>query len=815
MNYKTEKNGVRLWDEKRGQEILVEAVREDVIRVRQAVGKVKDMPSLLVEKTCLSGEKPEMSVREDGENIVLALKKLTAEISAGTGAVTWKMSGSGKKLLAENGRSLVEKPVYKYTTGGEAPVIDRVKTVDGERNFIRNLRKVEDRKAYRAKLNFLFEKEEKLYGLGQAEEGIYDLRHHTQYLYQHNMRIPMPMFYSGNGYGVFVDCTSLMTFQDDENGSYLFLDTVEQIDYYVIAGPTPDEVIDGFRFLTGRAAMLPDWAFGYIQSKEQYYSAKELAGVIERYRELEVPIDCVVQDWNSWDAGNWGEKILDKERYGDMEECAEKIHRMHGHTMVSVWPNMNSGGKNHTEFTEAGLMLNDYATYDAFSEAGREMYWKQAKEGLFDRGFDSWWCDSTEPFSGPDWGGEEKREPWERFMLVGEEHKKYLDAERANVYALMHAKGIYENQRRDCGEKRVLNLTRSGYASGQKYGAVLWSGDITATWDTLKKQITEGLNMGLSGYPYWTLDIGGFFTVRENWQGRGCGCHNDPTPKWFWRGDYEEGVKDRGYRELYVRWLEFGTFLPMFRSHGTDTPREIWNFGEKGTPFYDAIEKFIRLRYSLMPYIYSLAGAVRLENATIMRSLFFDFGEDERTYEIKDEFLFGKNILVCPVTEPMYYTAGDREMEGAKRSRTCYLPAGADWIDFWSGEYLTGGQSIERQAPLDQIPLFVKAGSILPVKEGMQYVGDRKDEPVILRIFPGRDGCFTLYEDEGDNYLYEEGEYQTILFEWKDAENILSIGEKNGDYAGCPSERTFVVRRNGQEDIAVRYQGREMEVEVR
>lgn len=814
MLYGVKENRLYLQDEKRNEEILIEAVRDDMIRVRQGKGRVKDVPSFLVEEKVFSGKKPEMRIKKEEDSVTLCLRKLTAKVSVKTGIVTWSMSESGKKLLTENGRSLVEKPVYKYTTDGEAPVIDRVKTVDGERNFIKNLKKVEDRKAYRGKLHFLFEEEEKIYGLGQAEEGIYDLRHHTQYLYQHNMRIPMPMFYSSNGYGVFADCTSLMTFNDDENGSYLFFDTVEQLDYYVIAGPTPDEVIDGFRFLTGKASMLPKWAFGYIQSKEQYYTAKELTEIIARHRELQVPIDCVVQDWNTWEPGNWGEKILDQERYGDMEECAEKIHEMHGHTMVSVWPNMNSGGKNHTELLEAGFMLNDYATYDAFSEEGRRMYWKQVKEGLFDKGFDSWWCDSTEPFSGPDWGGEEKREPWERYMLVGEEHKKYLDAERANIYALMHAKGIYENQKKDCGEKRVLNLTRSGYASIQKYGAMLWSGDITATWETMRKQITEGLNMGLSGYPYWTLDIGGFFVLYENWQGRGCGCNNDPTPKWFWRGDYEEGVKDLGYRELYVRWLEMGTFLPMFRSHGTDTPREIWNFGEKGTPFYDAIEKFIKLRYRLMPYIYSLAGAVRLENATIMRSLFFDFGADPETYKIRDEFLFGKNILVCPVTEPMYYRAGSEELRETRKSRICYLPAGAGWIDFWSGEYFAGGRSIERQTPLDQIPLFIKAGTILPMKEGMQYAEDREKEPVILHIFPGADGSFTLYEDEADNYRYEEGDYQTVLLTWNDAEKILTIGRKKGDYAGCPKEREFVIRKNGQEDFTVRYQGEKMEISV-
>ena len=254
-------------------------------------------------------------------------------------------------------------------------------------------------------------------------------------------------------------------------------------------------------------------------------------------------------------------------------------------------------------------MLDDMSTYDAFDAEAREIYWQQAKAVLFDGGFDAWWCDSTEPFSGPDWGGEQKREPWERFQLVGGEHKRFLDPERANLYALAHARGIYENQRRETEEKRVMNLTRSGYAGSQRYGAVLWSGDTAARWSVMRGQIAEALSMAASGYPWWTLDIGGFFVVRENWRARGCGCENDPTPKWFWTGDFEAGIGDMGFRELYVRWLQFGCFLPMFRSHGTDAPREIWNFGQKGDAMYDAIEKFIRLRYRLMPYIYSLAGA--------------------------------------------------------------------------------------------------------------------------------------------------------------------------------------------------------------
>ena len=308
----------------------------------------------------------------------------------------------------------------------------------------------------------------------------------------------------------------------------------------------------------------------------------------------------------------------------------DEIHAMHAHAMVSVWPNMNQGTADYEEFAAAGWLLNDLATYDAFNPEARAMYWRQAKRELFDGGFDAWWCDSTEPFSGPDWGGATLREPWERFQLVGGEHKKFLDPEKANLYAVAHAKGIYENQRRDAPDRRVLNLTRSGYVSSQRYGAVLWSGDISARWDVMKKQIAEALNMAASGYPWWTLDIGGFFVVRDNWRARGCGCDTDPSPKWFWRGDFEDGVNDPGYRELYVRWLQFGCFLPMFRSHGTDTPREIWNFGSPGEPFYDAIAETIRLRYRLMPYIYSLAGGVWRDNGMMVRPLLFDFPEDRR-----------------------------------------------------------------------------------------------------------------------------------------------------------------------------------------
>ncbi len=756
-------------------------ITEEIIRCTAAKKEVNtEAESLIIEKK--DYPTVNFTIEESETKVILKTSKIWAEVGLHTGAITWRHS-NGTLWLEERGKELTEIDVVKYTTGGEEPIIKRVKTVDGERNFIQNLQEEVCRKAFRARLFFHWQEDEEIHGLGQAEEGIYNYRGHNQYLYQHNMRIPMPVFTSTQGYGILVDCCSLMTFNDEGKQSYLFLDTVDQIDYYFLGGETMDGIIRGYRYLTGKAQLLPKWAYGYVQSKEQYYTDQELVDIVKHYRNLEVPLDCVVQDWNTWEPGNWGEKIVDKSRYGNLKKCMDEIHDMHAHTMVSVWPNMNAGGKNHQEFFDAGYLLNDYSTYDAFNENAREMYWKQAKEELFDGGFDSWWCDSTEPFSGPDWGGEVKKEPWERFVLVGNEHKKYLDADKANAFALMHAKGMYENQRKDRDDMRVLNLTRSGYASGQKYGAMLWSGDTCASWDNFKIQIVEGLNMGLSGYPYWTLDIGAFFTVDDKWQNRGCGCNTNPNPLWFWQGKYNEGVKDKGYCELYTRWLELGAFLPMFRSHGTDTPREIWNFGEKGSMFYDAIEKFIKLRYQLMPYIYSMAGAVHFEDYTMMRSLIFDFPQDKEARRIENEFMFGPSLLICAVTEPMYYEVDSVEINREKKW-TCYLPDGCQWYDYWTNERYEGGQYVTVDAPIDRMPIFVKAGAILPTAEGLQYAEQKPEAPMKIVVYPGVNGSFKLYEDEGNNYHFEQGAYAVTTFHWDEENQRLLEEPRQGYYPG-------------------------------
>lgn len=781
-------------------------IRKNIVRCTYSKKPIKKTESLLIEKGITDRELPITTINESEEYIYISTTDIQVEIKKKTGVISWK-TGKGEKLLLQEGsKEFSYVPIVKYTTGKETPIIERKNMVDGERNFIKNLKEVVDHEALQGRIYFEFQKEEGIFGLGQAEEGVYNYRNHIQYLYQHNMRIPMPMFVSSNGYGIVFDACCLMTFHDVDNESYMFFDAIEQLDYYVVQGNSLDDIISGFRYLTGKATMLPKWSFGYIQSKEQYYTADELADVIRRYRELQIPIDCVVQDWNSWESGLWGQKSVDKIRYGNLQEKITEIHEMNAHTMVSVWPNMHSESENYKEMSQAGNLLHDLSTYDAFSEKARKMYWKQAKEGLFNLGFESWWCDSTEPFSGPDWCGAIKREPWERYYIVGKEHKKYIPAECANVYSLLHAKGIYENQRDDTEDIRVLNLTRSGYASGQKYGAMLWSGDTTASWEVMKKQITEGLNMAMSGYPYWTLDIGGFFTVGEKWQNRGCSCNTISEEKWFWKGKYDDGVKDKGYCELYTRWIQFGAFLPMFRSHGTDTPREIWNFGEPGTIFFDSIEKYIKLRYKLMPYIYSLAGDVVQRNGTIMRSLLFDFSHDMKAKTMSEEFFFGKSLLVCPVLKPMYYKE-DNEVIVVEKKWNCYLPSGADFYDFWDGTFYNGGREICVNAPIDVMPIFVKAGSIIPMKSDLQYALEENGKPLEIHVYTGQDAKFTLYEDSGNDYMYEKGEFAEIDFEWNEREKTLIIHERQGSYRGMANEQCMHIFVNQNMVKEVTYNG--------
>ncbi len=687
----------------------------------------------------------------------------------------------GEVILKETGHGLAEKKIYRYFVDGE-PVVKYKQTANGQVAYIENAVEEFAGTAYEGKIVFSVTEDEGIYGLGQHEDGIYNYNGKQEYLFQTNMKISVPFLLSSRNYGILIDTESAVIF-DCKHGKMTFtIDTTNELSYYVITGSNFEEIISDLRSLTGRAPMLPRWTFGYVQSKERYNSSEDLISTVSEFREYGIPIDCIVQDWFTWEEGLWGEKRVDKKRYPDLKGLVDRLHEEKVKLMVSIWPNMAEGGSNLKEMKEKGLLLPNSTTYNAYDEDGREVYWKQCQEEWFSAGADAWWCDNAEPFSDVDWNGETKRPDELRHQLIIEESKIHMDWTRVNSYGLYHAKGIYENWRKTNNEKRVTNLTRSSYISGQRYGTVLWSGDISANWSTLRRQIAEGIKISMSGIPYWTLDIGAFFTVKDKYKNRGCNCSETTNKLWFWDGDYNEGVNDAGYRELYVRWLQLGAFLPMFRSHGTDTPREPWNFGSPGDIFYDTILKFIKLRYRILPYIYSTAAAVYQSNTTIMRSLLFDFAQDENVKESSDSFMFGRAFLVCPVTEPMYYEANSELLSNTEKTKQVYLPKGAGWYDFWTNTFYEGGQTVTCKATLDILPLFVKAGSIIPVSEPLMYADEKKGEISEVVIYGGQDGEFTLYNDEGDNYSYENGNYSMIPLSYNGHSKTLLFGKSRGKY---------------------------------
>lgn len=765
--------------ETRGRFLELRAISDCIVRVRYApTPEFSKKQSLMIDN--ISTVAVSTDLRETADALLFSTPKLLIRINRETGALTW-LDHSGQILTKEpdrGGKTLAPVDVV-VSVFDETAAPQLRKDADGVHAYIPAARQVIDRGAFHTKLEFEWMPDEAIYGLGSHEEGMLNLRDQHQYLYQQNMKVVIPALVSTRGYGILFDSYSWMTFHDDAFGSYLWADVNTELDYYFIYGPEFDQIVQNIRLLTGKVPMLPRWAFGYIQSKERYVSQAELIEVVREYRERKLPLDCIVLDWKSWPNDLWGQKTFDPERFPDPKGMMVDLHRLDARLMISLWPNMNPGGDNWREMREAGCLLGNQATYDAFQGKARELYWKQINDGLFTHGVDAWWCDCTEPFQA-DWTGTFKPEPEERLRINTDEAKKYLDPEYINAYSLLHSQGIYEGQRRTSPDKRVVNLTRSAYAGQQRYSTITWSGDVSATWDTLRRQIADGLNFCATGLPYWTVDIGAYFVK------------NDPA-LWFWNGDFDSGVEDLGYRELYVRWFQYATFLPVFRSHGTDTPREVWRFGEPGEIFYDTLVKFLRLRYRLMPYIYSLAGLVTHDDYTLMRALPFDFRCDPSTYDIRDQYMLGPALLVSPITQPMYYGAKSTPLEGTQKSRQVYLPEGTAWYDFWTSKQYAGGQIIIADAPLDTVPLYVRAGSIIPVGPDIQHTGEGQNAPIRLHVYPGYDGHFTLYEDEGDNYNYELGRFATIHISWNETARRLTLHARQGNYPGMPPSREFRV----------------------
>ena len=706
---------------------------------------------------------------EDGQNFYVLTDIVEVAINKATFAITYSNS-NGDLILKETPQKagrLEEIDLVKSKFDKDQDLQMEV-TVDGLRMKNNSVETYVDRTSYHAKIAFDWQDDEALYGLGSHEDGIMNLRGTHQYVYQQNMKACVPMLVSSKMYGILFDNYSLMTFHDDMYGSYVWMEYADQLDYYFIYGEDARGITKGYQLLTGAVPMLPKWAFGYVQSKERYVDAQELVAVVKEYRDRQIPLDCIVLDWRSWEGDLWGEKVFDKSRFPDPIDMVDKIHAMHARLMISIWPNMAPGGTNSAEMLEHGYMLGNRSTYNAFLEDARNLYWKQASEGLFSSGLDAWWCDCTEPFEG-DWKGTMKPEPEARIGVNCDEARRYLDPAYISAYSLLHSKGIYDGQRKTKDGKRVVNLTRSSYAGQHRYSTITWSGDTAASWDTLKKQIPAGLNFCVTGEPFWTTDIGAFFVKNKE--------------QWFWSGEYEGGCEDKGYRELYLRWFQFGVFLPMFRSHGTDTPREVWRFGEKGSVFYDSLVAFTELRYKLMPYIYSLAGDVSQNGGSIIRPLGMDFKEDRRTADIGDEFMFGPSILVCPIVEPYFYESGS-EILRRERVTDVYLPAGFEWIDFWTGERFDGGQSITYTVSLETIPLFVKAGSIIPMSlKPVMNVEEIDPGELDIMVYSGNDAQFVLYEDSGDGYEYESGEFACTTFTWDQESRSLST-RTCGSFAG-------------------------------
>ncbi|MAC63218.1 MAG: xylosidase [Flavobacteriaceae bacterium] len=634
-----------------------------------------------------------------------------------------------------------------------------------------------DQDTYTVSQSFNLDPKETIYGLGILQNGKMSQRNLEVKMIQANREDYIPFFQSVKGYGLFWDNYSPTRFSDDTSATSFTSEVGDGIDYYFMYGGNADSVIAHMRQLTGQAPMFPLWTYGYWQSKERYKSQEETVGVVKKYRDLGVPLDGIIQDWQYWgDNYHWNAMEFLNEEFPNPQKMVDDIHALNAHIIISIWSSFGPKTQPYKELEKDNMLFNfstwpqsgksdwppnmDYPSgvrvYDPYNPKARDIYWKYLKKGLFSLGIDGWWMDSTEP---------------DHLDITPKDfdEKTYLGSFRKvrNAFPLMTVGGVYKHMREATSDKRVFILTRSAFAGQQRYAANTWSGDTEASWKTLKDQISSGLNFSLTGIPYWNSDIGGFF---------------------IW--EFKDKLDDPEYRELYARWLQFATFTPMMRSHGADAPREIYQFGKKGEPVYDALEKYINLRYSLLPYIYSEAWQITNQQSSLMRALVMDFPNDEKVLDLNDQYMFGHSFLVAPVLKSMY-TEDKKENFQQDGYRQVYLPKGTEWFDYWTGERFSGGQTIDKKAPIDILPLYVKAGSIVPVGPKVDYAEQKDWSNLKINIYPGADAEFTLYEDENDNYNYEKGAYSEIKFVWDNNKQQLTIEKRQGKFEGMLKDRSF------------------------
>jgi alpha-D-xyloside xylohydrolase len=891
--------------------IRIEVITPSIVRISESSGKqFSDIKSLIIQPAT---EGSKFQKLEDNKSIKISTDSLLIILSKKNDAITF----CNKK----------NKIILKTIACDTASFIQA---------------NVQNEKTFHVKQAYKISGNEALYGLGQFEDPIMNYRNQDILIVQANRTAVNPFLVSTNGYGLLWDNYSKTKFHEAKDTMYFWSEVADQIDYYFIYGPTIDEEISGYRELTGKAPLYGKWAYGYWQSKERYQTSSELIKVVSEYRKRKIPLDNIVQDWQYWgDMEHFSGMIWDSIRYPHPELFIDSLHNLNVHLMVSIWPAFGPKTEIYKEMASNNFLFNENhwsggKVYDAYNPNARKIYWHYIENGLFRNGVDAFWMDGSEP---------EFRCTDDRYITeisIKDAGKNYLGTNSSylNTFSLETTKGVYDHQRNVNDKKRVFILTRSTFAGQQKYAAATWSGDTFASWQTLKTQIAAGINFSMSGLPYWTNDIGGFITSFN----------------------YPNALNDDAYKELYVRWFEFGTFCPIFRSHGTDIPREIWQYGNKGDWAYDALVKFDKLRYRLMPYIYSLAWKVTNDNYTIMRGLVMNFPMDKNTYSVSNQFMFGPSLMITPVTKPIYHLSQymgvditpqhfysengkehgtklkiykgtdfnelifSRKFEASqigwigclpqnldtsyslmingmvkteksgkykffvltdagvklwinnkliidkwdnkdtnkfegyivlKRNTKynfrifhsqfrknsaylkinwitpnvdknpnkveVYLPKNNLWYNFWTGKTQRGGKNILVSTPIDMIPIYIPSGSIIPMGTNIQYAAQKSKTPLELRIYPGKDGSFQLYEDESDNYDYEKGLYSTILFSWNDKDKILTIGKRKGEFPGMLKDKLInvvIVKDHhgiGDEntttpDKAIKYEGSKIKI---
>ena len=754
---------------------MTEEVRfysNDIVRIiKYPNHQMPDKKSYPVIKT---PEAVDIAYTEQGDNLSMKTANMEVVMNKTTGKITFNDL---------QGRLLVQEKEYGT---------DLIPCKDGPHD------------SYRVSQRFMLQPDEIIYGLGQQQTGKLNQRNQELMLRNENTRVCIPYITSEKGYGLYWDNPSPTVFSDTPQETSFNSETGQMSDYYFIyKDGTQDGVIAGIRKLTGQATMLPLWTMGFWQCRERYKSPDELCGVLDKYRELEVPIDGIVQDWQYWGCDyNWNAMRFMNPRYinkmGDPEwmkylpdsedpnarypeprikspqEMIDYVHKNNAHIMISVWASFGPWTDQYKELKAMNALLpfetwprnRGVHPYDPFNPEARDLYWRYLKH-LPDLGIDAWWTDSTEP---------DRFDMTEADFSLPTADGTFRSVH--NAYPLVSNMGVYEHQRAVSDSKRVFLMTRSSYLGQQRYGSFCWSGDVMSQWSVMRKQIAGGLNYSLCGIPYWNTDIGGFFG-----------------------GEYNNDWNDVAMQELQVRWMQWGCFMPLMRNHcSSPMESEIYKFGPEGYWAFDVQKKFIELRYRLLPYIYSLCGEATQNDGTLMRPFVMDFANDQKAIGIDNEYMFGHNLLVMPVTDSLYTYFDPNVKKGfttvpdvakAVKNVQVYLPKGAKWYNFWTNAVSEGGQTVSMPCPIDIMPVYVKAGSIVPFGPAVQYAAEKKWNNLEIRIYPGADAHFTLYEDEGDNYNYEQGAFTQIRFHWNDKDRTLRIDDRQGEYKGMLKKRTF------------------------